>query len=321
MNTDMSCSSVVYKTVMQSKKLINVAKVLFAVVAWGASFIATKVALRDVSPITVVWLRFAMGVLIIGAAVGARGQLELPSWRDAAYFALLGFLGIAYHQWLQSTGLQTAQASTTAWIVATTPIFMALLGWLVLHEHLGLIQIAGILLATFGVLVVVSGGDLGALGMDQTGMPGNLYILASAPNWAIFSVLSRRGLRQHPPARMMFYVMGFGWLISSVMFFSGPGLAEVGQLSLSGWGGIAFLGIVCSGLAYVFWYDGLQAIPASQIGAYLYLEPLVAVLVAGIILGEPVLLASLLGGAGILMGVYLVERSGKQQAIPAAQEA
>jgi len=306
---------------MQSTKIVNVAKVLFAVVAWGASFIATKVALRDVSPITVVWLRFAMGVVIIGAAVAVRGQLVLPSWRDAAYFALLGFLGIAYHQWLQSTGLQTAQASTTAWIVATTPIFMALLGWLVLHERLRLIQIGGIALATFGVLVVVSGGNLGALGLDQTGMPGNLYILASAPNWAIFSVLSRRGLRQHPPARMMFYVMGFGWLISSVMFFSGPGLAEVGQLTLSGWEGIAFLGIACSGLAYVFWYDGLQAIPASQIGAYLYLEPLVAVLVAGIILGEPILLASLLGGAGILMGVYFVERPGKQQAVPAAQEA
>jgi len=305
---------------MQSARLINVAKVLFAVVAWGVSFIATKVALRDVSPVTVVWLRFAMGLVIIGVAVAARGQLVLPSWRDAAYFALLGFLGIAYHQWLQSTGLQTAQASTTAWIVATTPIFMALLGWLVLHERLGLIQIAGIALAAIGVLVVVSGGDFRALGMDQAGMPGNLYILASAPNWAIFSVLSRRGLRQHPPAWMMFYVMGFGWLITSGMFFSGPGLAEIGQFTSSGWAGIAFLGIACSGLSYVFWYDGLQAIPASQVGAYLYFEPLVAVVAAGIILDEPLLLVSLLGGAGILLGVYLVERPGKERSFPAVQE-
>ncbi len=300
---------------MPSARLLNVAKVLFAVVAWGASFIATKVALRDVSPVTVVWLRFAMGVVIIGGAVAARGQLVLPSWREAAYFALLGLLGIAYHQWLQSTGLQTAQASTTAWIVATTPIFMALLGWLVLGERLGTVQIMGIVLAAFGVLVVVSGGDLRALGLDQTGMPGNLYILASAPNWAIFSVLSRRGLRQHPPARMMFYVMGFGWLFTSLLFFYDPGWAEIGKLSLSGWGGIAFLGIACSGLAYVFWYDGLQAIPASQIGAYLYLEPLVAVAVAGVILGEPILLASILGGGGILLGVYLVERPIKRKGI------
>ncbi len=306
---------------MQSAKFINILKVLFAVVAWGASFIATKVALRDVSPVTVVWLRFAMGVVIIGVAVAVRKQLKLPTWRDAAYFALLGFLGIAYHQWLQSTGLQTAQASTTAWIVATTPIFMALLGWLVLRERLGIIQIGGIVLASLGVLVVVSGGNFGALGMDAEGMPGNLYILASAPNWAIFSVLSRRGLRQHSPAWMMFYVMGFGWLISSVVFFAGPGLAEVAQLSMDGWWGILFLGIACSGLAYVFWYDALQAIPASQVGAYLYLEPLVAVGVAGMILSEPILFASLLGGAAILVGVYLVERPSKLQAATVVQEA
>ncbi len=306
---------------MQSAKFINVLKVLFAVVAWGASFIATKVALRDVSPVTVVWLRFAMGVVIIGIAIAARKQFKLPAWRDAAYFALLGFLGIAYHQWLQSTGLQTAQASTTAWIVATTPIFMALLGWLVLRERLGMIQIGGIVLASLGVLVVVSGGDFGDLGMDAEGMPGNLYILASAPNWAIFSVLSRRGLRQHSPAWMMFYVMGFGWLISSVGFFAGPGLAEVANLSMDGWWAILFLGIACSGLAYVFWYDALQAIPASQVGAYLYLEPLVAVGVAGMILSEPILLASLLGGAAILIGVYLVERPSKWNAATATQEA
>ncbi|MBC8508417.1 MAG: DMT family transporter [Chloroflexi bacterium] len=305
---------------MQSTKLINVLKVLFAVVAWGASFIATKVALRDVSPLTVVWLRFAMGVLIIGVAVAARGQLKLPSWRDAGYFMLLGFLGIAYHQWLQSTGLQTAQASTTAWIVATTPIFMALLGVLVLKERLNLLQVGGIALATIGVLVVVSGGDLGALGMDAQGMPGNLYILASAPNWAIFSVLSRRGLREHSPAWMMFYVMGFGWLISSIGFFAGPGIAEIPQLTMNGWWGILFLGIACSGLAYVFWYDALRAIPASQVGAYLYLEPLVAVGVAAVILAEPIFFVSLLGGAAILLGVYLVERPSKTPTVTETQE-
>ena len=262
---------------------------------------------------TVVWLRFGMGVLIIGTVVAARRQMALPSRHEIGYFALLGFLGIAYHQWLQATGLQTAQASTTAWIVSTTPVFMALLGWLVLKESLTPLQMAGIALAAFGVLMVVSNGNLRALSWQQSGMPGNLYILISAPNWAIFSVLSRRGLKKHPAARMMFFVMGFGWLIVSLVFFSplGGGLAEIAQLTLNGWLGVLFLGVVCSGLAYVFWYDGLQSLPVSQVGAFLYLEPLVAVVVAALLLGEAILAASLLGGAAILLGVYLVERSGK----------
>jgi drug/metabolite transporter (DMT)-like permease len=294
----------------QNPKISALAKVTFSVLVWGASFIATKVALRDILPITVVWLRFAMGVLILGVAVVTRGQFEWPSKRDVAYFALLGFIGITYHQWLQSTGLQKAQASTTAWIVATTPIFMALLAWLVLRERLSLIQVVGIALATFGVLVVVSEGRLETLGFGNLFLPGNRLIVLSAPNWAVFSVLSRRGLKEHAAARMMFYVMGFGWLFSSIMFFVGPGFSEIGQLTSNGWLGVIFLGVACSGLAYVFWYDGLQALPASQVGALLYLEPLVAVVVAGMILGEPILFTSLLGGAGILLGVYMVERYG-----------
>jgi drug/metabolite transporter (DMT)-like permease len=135
---------------------IPLAKVLFAVVVWGASFIATKVALQDVSPITVVWLRFAIGLLILGITLFVRRQFLWPTWKDCAYFALLGFIGITFHQWLQSTGLVTAKASTTAWIVATTPIFIAILGWIILNERMNFLQILGIVLASLGVVLVVS---------------------------------------------------------------------------------------------------------------------------------------------------------------------
>ena len=190
-------------------------KVIFSVAAWGASFIATKVALQEIHPATVVWLRFGIGVLILGLAARWRGQLTLPQKKDIPYFALLGFIGITFHQWLQSTGLVTAQASTTAWIVATTPIFMALLGWLVLREKLTKIQVFGIILATIGVLLVVSKGELSALGLRGSVTPGDILIIISAPNWAIFSTLSRRGLKEHSAVLMMLYVMSLGWLLTS----------------------------------------------------------------------------------------------------------
>jgi drug/metabolite transporter (DMT)-like permease len=275
---------------------------------WGASFIATKLVLREVSPATVVWLRFLIGVIILGAAVFSRNQMALPNYKDLAYFALLGFIGITFHQWLQSTALQTSQAGTTAWIVATTPIYIALLGWLSLKEKLGWLRVAGIALATLGVLLVVTKGHLATLVQGSFGAPGDILILLSALNWAVFSVISRHALKNHPAARLMFFVMLFGWLFSSILFFSGPGLRQVSQLTLNGWLGIGFLGIFCSGLGYIFWYDGLQVIPASQVGVFLYLEPLVTVVVAAIVLGEPLLLATLLGGAIILLGVWLVNR-------------
>lgn len=283
-------------------------KALFAVIVWGASFIATKVALAEISPVTVVWLRFAMGVAVLGAVVFARKEFAWVQGKDLGYFAFLGFLGITFHQWLQSNGLVTSQAGTTAWIVAATPIFIALLGRFVLGERLGWGRVAGIAMATAGVLLVVGKGDFGSLTAGRFGDPGDVLILISAPNWAVVTVLSRRALREHPSARMMFYVMSIGWIFSSLLLIGGPGLQEIAQLSPRGWLSMAFLGVFCSGVAYIFWFDALRAIPASQVGVLLYIEPLVAVAVAAVVLREPIIFATLAGGAMILAGVWLVNR-------------
>ncbi|HEX5807435.1 MAG TPA: DMT family transporter, partial [Anaerolineales bacterium] len=271
---------------MTNSKLLIYAEALFAVIVWGASFIATKVALQDISPITIVWLRFFMGVVILGMAVILRRQFTLPDKKEWAYFALLGFLGITFHQWLQSNGLQTSEAGTTAWIVATTPVFMALLGWLLLKERLGWIRYLGILLAFLGVLVVVSKGDFGSISVGRFGAPGDVLILISAVNWAVFSALSRRGLKSHPASLMMFYVMSFGWLFTSVLFITTTGFQEIRSLTFVGWMAVVFLGVFCSGLAYIAWYDALKALTTAQTGVFLYIEPLVAVVVAFFILGE-----------------------------------
>lgn len=286
-------------------------KALFAVTVWGASFVATKVSLQYADPTTIVWLRFSMGVVILGITVTLKKQLALPYGKDWGYFALLGFLGITFHQWLQSTGLLTAQATTTAWIVATTPVFMALLGLFILRENLALYQTVGIFLATFGVLLVVTKGDLSVLTTGNFGTTGDFLILISALNWAVFSTLSRSGLKKHPATRMMFFVMGFGWLFTSMLLFTSSGFGQISSIPWDGWAAILFLGILCSGIAYIFWYDALKELPVAQTGAFLYLEPIVTVIVASIVLAEALLLASAIGGITILIGVWLVNRPGK----------
>ena len=294
---------------MENSQHSTILKALFSVTVWGASFVATKVALDYAAPITVVWLRFAMGVFILGLAVKLRGQFSLPQGRDWGYFALLGFLGITFHQWLQSTGLVTAQATTTGWIVASTPIFMALLGLIVLKESLRWEQVLGIVLATFGVLLVVTKGNLSALARGRFGTPGDILILISAVNWAVFSALSRSGLKRLPATHMMFYIMSFGWLFSSLLYFAAPDLKPLSDISWNGWLALTFLGVFCSGIAYIFWYDALQALPVAQTGAFLYIEPIITVIVAALILNEQLLLATILGGITILIGVWLVNRT------------
>jgi drug/metabolite transporter (DMT)-like permease len=166
------------------------------------------------------------------------------------------------------------------------------------------------LIAAFGVLLVVARGDPGTIAVGRLGAPGDVLILVSCANWAIFSVLSRRGLKRHSAAPAMFYVMVLGWILTTVLFGIESGFRGIGPLSRTGLWALLFLGVFCSGVAYVFWYDALERIPASRVGALLYLEPLVTVAVAAWLLGETIRLGTMIGGAIILFGVWLVNRRG-----------
>ncbi|HEY42821.1 MAG TPA: DMT family transporter, partial [Anaerolineae bacterium] len=165
-----------------------------AVIFWGSSFVATKIVLRELNPATIITVRFGMGVLVLTIASYRKGFR--PIRREALpRLALLGFLGITFHAWLQATGLKTVAATVTAWVVATIPVFVALLGWIILGERLALLRVVGIVSAALGAVTVVSGGDLRALLSGQVGTVGDILIGISALNWAFFTVFSKHVLK------------------------------------------------------------------------------------------------------------------------------
>ncbi len=291
-----------------AREFVPIVKASIAVAIWGVSFVSTKVSLTEVAPSTIVWIRFGMGVLVLLAVLIYKKQFKRIPIKDVSYFAFLGFLGITFHQWLQTHALQTISPTTTSWIVTTTPVFMALLGWVLLREYLGWQRILGIGIATFGVIMVVSHGAWDIIWSFQFGTLGDFLILLSALNWAFFSVASRRVLQRYEPALMMFYVMLFGWLFSCLEFFFAGNGFDIDRLTSTGWNHILFLGIFCSGVAYIFWYDSLKVLKASQVGALLYFEPITTLIFASWYLGEIITLASLVGGGFILIGVWLVNK-------------
>ncbi len=124
-----------------------------------------------------------------------------------------------------------------------------------------------------------------------------------------FSVASKPLLRRLHPTLMMAYVMFIGWVFVLPFFVAMQGWNEIAHLTIDGWYAVAFLGIFWSGIAYIFWYDALAHIDASEVSAFIYLEPLVTVVIAAIVLSEPFTPISFMGGLTILLGVYLVNRS------------
>jgi drug/metabolite transporter (DMT)-like permease len=103
--------------------------------------------------------------------------------------------------------------------------------------------------------------------------------------------------------------MTIGWLITSAAFFAGKNYTEIALLDSRGWWALIFLGLFTTGLAYIAWFDALAQLPAAQTGAFLFIEPPSSMVVAAIVLKEQVTFASIIGGAVILFGIWLVNRS------------
>ncbi len=284
-------------------------KALTAVIIWGGSFVATKAALRELDPLTLIWGRFALGAAMLIGIQLLRGRLALPRSKEVFLFPLLALQGVTFHQWLQCVALQTAKASTSGWIIATSAIFMALLGWAFLGEKISAKQLGGMGIATAGLLLVLCEGNPSNLLQGQFGSFGDILMLISAGNWALFSVLSRKLLHHSSPGNMMAWVMFFGWLFSAFLFAPRVKLSLLFHLSSGGLWALLILGIFCTGMAYTFWYDALEAMEASRAGAFMYLEPPAAVIIAFLFLGEPFLLPALAGGGMILLGVWLVNQN------------
>jgi drug/metabolite transporter (DMT)-like permease len=280
---------------------------LWAAIIWGFSFIATKIALRELSPFTLTALRFGIGGLLLFLVQFRRNRdfFKAFSGRDWFHILLLAVVGVAGHTLLQSYGLLYTTAIDTGWIIAVYPIFITIGGRLFLGEVITGRKVAGIALGFLGVFLVISKGRCSFSLFQSASTLGDLLILGSAFTWTAFTVGGRGFLSKHSSLAAMTPIMIFGFLITLPFSDGIGGWTVLFHLSVSAWASVLFLGIFCSGLAFLFWFSALEKVESSMIGVYLYLEPFVTLIAAFLFLGEGVEWITLLGGGLTLLGVYL----------------
>lgn len=275
---------------------------LLAVVFWGISFVATKAALGEVSPITLVTTRFAIGAILLLALVR-----KLPERSDWGPLALMGFVGVFIHQMLQSFALTMTSASSTGWLIGVTPIWSAILSAILLRERFSTLKIFGLAVGFAGALLVVTKGDFSPRVFGRPSTLGDLLILISTINWAVYSVIGHPTIRRLGPRRATSGAMLFGVLMLMPFFLARRGWTEIPNLTATGWGAVLFLGIGCSALGYLFWYGALETVEVSRVAALLYLEPLVTFAAAAVLLGERVSPVVIAGGLLVLVGVVIAQ--------------
>ena len=278
---------------------------LIAVIFWGASFIATKYLLDELTPETIISLRLIFAILLLsGIAIVQKRDFSI-NLKSHGYIFLLALIAV-FHLWIQVTGLKFTTASNTGWIIGTAPIFMALLGLIFFNEKLSAIKIIGIIVAVIGLLLLVGKGN--PTNIDLIENKGDLLVLSSSFTWGIYSMVNKKISLTYSPLMTILYLFIMMAIIIVPITVNDTVIKSVYNLTITGWISILFLGLLCSGVAYVIWAYSLREMESAKVGAYLYFEPFVTVLTAWLFLNENITVLMILSGLIITAGVFLVNK-------------
>lgn len=288
------------------------AKILLLVTClfWAASFIASRVALRSIPPLTVVSLRLVVSALCFVVWFAATGRRwSFGGRREYVRLALLSLFGTGLHYGIQTTGLQYTTASNASLLAVTAPISITLIAALFLGERLTGRKVIGILLALGGVLLTMGIDTLRAFDLHSH-LRGDLLVLLSILMWGIFTVLGKDVTRRLGAVDITAAITVIG-----AIYMLPVGLWEMQRrhftLALAGvdaWLAVFFLGVTCSFLATLFYVHALEKCESQKVGIYLYTIPPMTYLIAAVYPGETIGWNLLLGSLVVLGGVYLTER-------------
>jgi drug/metabolite transporter (DMT)-like permease len=269
-----------------------------AAVLFGASVVGVRIAVRDVPPLPLAFLRFAQGAVVLGAGLALfRRDLLRVARRDLPFLALLGFILFTVFAVSFNAGLQYLEASPAALIIATMPLWTMLVARTVTRERLTPRQVAGVLVSVTGVAVVMLDRGLG-----HVSWIGVLLLTITALSGAIYNVLVKRALVKYDGITVTFYAMLFGSLLLT------PSLVgqNLGALSPETLTLVVFLGVLGGAVAFALWTIALRRLSPTQVAVYINLNPIAATLLAATLLGERLTPAFAVGFVAVAAGVMIV---------------
>jgi drug/metabolite transporter (DMT)-like permease len=240
----------------------------------------------------------------------ARIPLVRPSPRQWLQLLLLGFFGIFFYNLCFFYGLHYINASRASLIVALNPAVIGLASWWLFKERLGRMKTAGIAICIAGAGLVIVSRNPQLLAATPDAWIGDLLILGCVLGWGVYSLFSRELNQTLGPVQTVTYSILIGtlmlWILAAVR--GELSWQALDNLGLPQWLSLIYLGVLGSALAYIGYYDGIRKIGATRSGVFIALNPLTAVILGALLLGEQLTPTMCLGGALILGGIYLCNK-------------
>lgn len=282
-------------------------KLLLTAIFWGGTFIAGRSIAHQIGPFSAAFLRFAVAsACLIGIVLKSEQRLTFPKAHQIVPLVLLGLTGVFSYNYFFFKGLKLIEAGRAAIIIATNPVFIALFASLIFKERLTVLRLFGICLSVTGAIVVITKGHPGAIFTGGLGW-GELFIFCCVASWVTYSLLGKAVMADWSPLLAVTYsaVIGALFLLPPAVW---EGLLIDWPYSLLVWADVVYLAVFGTVAGFVWFYQGIQQIGPTKAGLFINFVPISAVLMAYLILDEPVTGSLMFGVVLVSAGVYLTNR-------------
>ena len=279
-------------------------KLVLVALFWGGTFIATRTASSVFEPFTGAAIRYIMATVVL-LPLALRSDKDFWSRGMKQFFplALLGFSGVFAYNYFFFKGLRMVETSHAALIVALNPIMVMLFSSWRYGEKIRGFRLAGMLLALTGVLFVISRGRPSSI---LTAFEwGDFFMLGCPVTWAAYTIAGRKVLKTITPLQATAWasLLGGSMLTIAALFEPHPD-----TVPLNVWIALAYLGLVGTVLAFIWYYEGVIALGVTRTAIFNNLVPVFALLLSVTVLQESVAVYTWIGASLVVAGVILTNR-------------
>ena len=272
---------------------------------WSGNYVAGKIALRTLDPITLTCLRLQLAAFIMLAIYFTRRERQPLKLRDAWPFLYLGFFGVVVNQGLFTVGLNYTTSNHSAVLIAIGPIIILLLARALKLEMLTAAKVTGMAISFVGVYLLET--EQGSPAHSPLLM-GDVITLGGVIGFSAYAVLGKRIVAQYDAIAMNTFNCVAAALLLLPLTIRQCLHLDWHSVALSGWLGLIYMAVGSSVAAYTIFYWVLRYMTASRVGAVSYFQPVVVILLSMVFLGERPSRMLLEGTALVLIGVFLAER-------------
>ncbi|MEG1255395.1 DMT family transporter [Clostridium sp.] len=277
---------------------------LLATIFWAGAFVAGKFSIEEFPVFSLVFFRFLIATVIIFSIMIKVEENWKITKKDLKMFLILGVVGmIGYHVFF-FLSLKYTTATNSSLIGATNPIVTTVLACIFLKENISYKNIIGIIISLFGVMLIITNGNIDVL-LNFKFNIGDILMMIAVVCWAVYGILSKKALEIYSPIKITSYAFLTCVIMLLPLVIMEKPWVYIPKTTINGWMSVIYMAIFPSIFGYLIQQMSIKKIGPTKTSLYINLVPVFSMILAFFMLGESISVIKILAGLLVVIGIYV----------------